>query len=71
MPLISVFSVCSLFCHSHDAPALLSCHPSVSLSPEQYSEFLREREERLKAEAEAAAAEAAAAVKKKWKAAVC
>ncbi|XP_016366684.1 39S ribosomal protein L11, mitochondrial-like [Sinocyclocheilus rhinocerous] len=35
------------------------------LSPEEYGEFLREREERLKAEAEAAAAEAAAAVKKK------
>ncbi|XP_059371556.1 39S ribosomal protein L11, mitochondrial [Carassius carassius] len=35
------------------------------LSPEEYREFLREREERLKAEAEAAAAEAAAAVKKK------
>ncbi|KAK2891226.1 hypothetical protein Q8A67_013869 [Cirrhinus molitorella] len=35
------------------------------LSPEEYGEFLREREERLKAEAEAAAAEAAAVVKKK------
>uniref|UniRef100_A0A8C2J2G8 Large ribosomal subunit protein uL11 n=1 Tax=Cyprinus carpio TaxID=7962 RepID=A0A8C2J2G8_CYPCA len=35
------------------------------LSPEEYGEFLREREERLKAEVEAAAAEAAAAVKKK------
>ncbi|XP_026081333.1 39S ribosomal protein L11, mitochondrial-like [Carassius auratus] len=35
------------------------------LTPEEYGEFLREREERLKAEAEAAAAEAAAAVKKK------
>ncbi|KAL1262179.1 hypothetical protein QQF64_007444, partial [Cirrhinus molitorella] len=35
------------------------------LSPEEYREFLREREERLKAEAEAAAAEAAAVVKKK------
>ncbi|XP_016101585.1 39S ribosomal protein L11, mitochondrial-like, partial [Sinocyclocheilus grahami] len=35
------------------------------LSPEEYGEFLREREERLKAEAEAAVAEAAAVVKKK------
>ncbi|XP_073677196.1 large ribosomal subunit protein uL11m [Garra rufa] len=34
------------------------------LSPEEYGEFLREREERLKAEAEAAAAEAAALKKK-------
>lgn len=52
MPLISVFSV------------LLSCHPSVSLSPLEYGEFLREREERLKAEAEAAAAEATVVKKK-------
>ncbi|XP_055033636.1 large ribosomal subunit protein uL11m isoform X2 [Misgurnus anguillicaudatus] len=35
------------------------------LSPEQYEDFLRERQERLKAEAEAAAAAEAAAGKKK------
>ncbi len=50
---------------------MLPLSSPVSLSPEEYGEFLREREERLKAEAEAAAAEAAAVVKKKWGAAVC
>lgn len=58
MPLISIFlSVC--------AP-LLPCHLSaVSLSPEEYREFMQERQERLRAEAEAAAAAEAATGKKK------
>lgn len=48
------------------SPPLLSCHPSaVSLSPEEYEDFQRDRQERLKAEAEAAAAAEAASGKKK------